>query len=219
MKEKKAKDASPAKNLNMYQLKVVLEGLPVWRRLLVREDITLGFLHAAIQVAVGWTNSHLHQFEIGGKLYSDPRTNDDSFDDSPSVINEGKTRLMDVVKAAGSEFIYEYDFGDSWMHIITVEKIYAPEPAIGFNVICLGGENACPPEDCGGPYGYEELLEIINDPEHEEYESMMEWLGGAFDPEAFDIEHVNLCLRKLKWPRVTDAQLAKALMARDGYPG
>lgn len=218
MKEKKTKSTT-AENPRMYMLKIAIEGLPVWRRVVVREDINLGLLHAVIQVVMGWTNSHLHQFIIEDIFYMNPRMNEDmSFDDAP-IYDEGKTRLMDVVKRARSKFIYEYDFGDSWMHSISVEKIIAPEAATKYFAECIGGEKACPPDDCGGPYGYEELLEIIQDPDHEEYESMMEWLGGSFDPNAFDIKRANTYLHKLKWPCVTEMQLARVLMARDGYKG
>lgn len=105
------------------------------------------------------------------------------------------------------------------MHVITVEKIFAPVISPKYFAECLGGEKACPPEDCGGPWGYKELLEIIQDPSHEEHEGMMEWLGGSFDPNAFDINKTNTYLHKIKWPRATEMQLARVLMARDGYQG
>jgi hypothetical protein len=112
---------------------------------------------------------------------------------------------------------YEYDFGDSWNHQITVEKILTPDPAAATVALCLDGARACPPEDCGGPWGYDNLLKILRNPKHEEHESMKEWLGHPLDPEAFDAEKVNTCLRKLKWPRTTEGQLRKVLMARDNY--
>ncbi|MBE0557212.1 MAG: plasmid pRiA4b ORF-3 family protein [Proteobacteria bacterium] len=168
---------------------------------------------------MGWTNSHLHQFIIGEKRYSDPRINDDmDFGELPD-IDEGKAVLMDVMPRAKAKFIYEYDFGDSWEHYITVEKIIEIDAAQKHFAECLDGKHACPPEDCGGIGGYLDLLDIIKDPDHEEHESMMEWLGGKFDPNAFDIEKVNTYLQKLKWPRTTETQLAKVLMARDDFRG
>ena len=214
----KTKTASRAARTPMYQLKVELIGTEpsVWRRLLVRGDMNLGLLHAVIQVAMGWTNSHLHQFTIGNVRYSDPRMDQDMEPDQTPDRDEGKTALIEAVPQEKAELVYEYDFGDSWEHLITVEKIHAPDAAPKGFAKCLDGSRACPPDDCGGVDGYANLLEIIKDPKHEEYESMMEWLGGRFDPEAFDIKKVNKYLAMLKWPRTTDSQLAGVLMKRDG---
>jgi len=202
----------------LYHLKVSLEGIQplIWRRLQVPGSAGLGWLHAVIQVAMGWTNSHLHQFNAGKRLYSDPSFGLDEFEDDPPVLDENETAVRDIAPRVKSAFVYEYDFGDSWDHRITVEKILEPDPAAVRYAQCLDGERACPPEDCGGVWGYADLLEVIMDPKHEEYESMMEWLGGKFDPEAFDRNKINKYLRKLKWPRTTVSQLAGVLMQRDG---
>ena len=219
MIEKSTRRSPLNENVPMYQLKIKLPNLPVWRRLLVRGDVNIALLHAIIQVAMGWTNSHLHQFIIGKKSYSDPRTNDDiGFGETPD-LDEGKVTLLEVAPRERTKFIYEYDFGDSWEHYITVEKIHEPDAAHKGPVECLDGSHACPPEDCGGIGGYMNLLEIIKNPEDEEYESMMEWLGGKFDPKAFDVNKVNTYLKKLKWPRTTEIQLANVLMARDDFRG
>jgi hypothetical protein len=178
-------------------------------------DANLGWLHAVIQVAMGWTNSHLHQFIVGKRLYSDPSFELDEFEDDPRLLDANKTAIDEIAPRAKSAFVYEYDFGDSWDHRITVERILDPDPTAARFAQCLDGERACPPEDCGGVWGYGDLLEVIMDPKHEEYESMMEWLGGKFNPEAFDRDKVNKCLRKLKWPRTTVSQLASVLMQRD----
>jgi len=201
----------------LYHLKVSLEGIEplIWRRLQVPGDANLGWLHAVIQVAMGWTNSHLHQFNAGKRLYSDPSFGLDEFEDDPCVLDENKTAVLDIVRRAKSAFVYEYDFGDSWEHRITVERILEPDPAAVRFAQCLDGERACPPEDCGGVWGYENLLKIIRKPKHKEYESMMEWLGGKFNPEAFDRDKINKYLRKLKWARTTVSQLAGVLMQRD----
>ena len=113
--------------------------------------------------------------------------------------------------------VYEYDFGDSWEHIVTVEKILPVEASTSATAVCLAGSRACPPEDCGGIWGYEELLKALKNKKHPEHRSMKEWLGRPFDPEFFDVAKINNWLRKLKWPRVTESQLRKVLMARDGY--
>lgn len=201
-----------------YQLKVELLGTDplIWRRLLVRGDMSLGLLHAVIQVAMGWTNSHLHQFAAGSVRYSDPRMDLDMGPDETADQDEGRTPLVEAAPREGAELVYEYDFGDSWEHLITVEKIHAPDAASKGFAKCLDGGRACPPDDCGGVGGYEDLLDAVRDPEHEDHEDMLEWLGGMFDPEAFDIKKVNTCLRKLKWPHTTENRLAIVLMERDG---
>ena len=203
----------------LYALEITLVGVKprVWRRVRVPGDANLGWLHAVIQVAMGWTNSHLHQFTVGKGIYSEPSFDLDDFD-GPKLLDENKTTLMEVAPRNKAAFRYEYDFGDSWMHRIRVERILEPDPAGPF-AKCLDGARACPPEDCGGIGGYADLLEIIKDPSHDQHETLMEWLCGEFDPEAFDIEKVNTYLRKLKWPRTTVPQLATILMARDGYRG
>jgi hypothetical protein len=203
----------------LYHLKVVLnETKPViWRRLQVPGNATLGWLHAVLQVALGWTNSHLHQFRVGELLYSDLRHNSPEFEGEPEMLDENKATLQQVAPQQKDVLGYEYDFGDSWNHQITVEKILSADPAAATVALCLDGARACPPEDCGGPWGYDNLLKILRNPKHEEHDSMKEWLGHPLDREAFDAEKVNTYLRKLKWPRTTDSQLRKVLMARDNY--
>ena len=214
----KTKSAGKAKDVPLYQLKVELAYAkpPIWRRVLVRGDMTLALLHAVIQVAMGWTNSHLHQFKVGNVTYADPRLDDDMGFGMPDSGNENKALLMEVAPKAKARFVYEYDFGDSWEHRITVEKILDADTASSGFATCLDGKRACPPEDCGGMGGYENLLEIIRDPAHEDHDAMLEWIGGEFDPEAFDLDQVNTYLAKLKWPRMTEDQLAGVLMKRDG---
>lgn len=204
------------KSVKLYQLKITLSGLSIWRRLLVRGDVNLGLLHAVIQVAMGWTNSHLHAFIIGDKTYSDVDLTGGTIFYELANPDEGKATLMEAVPREKTKFIYEYDFGDSWRHSIAVEKILEPDAEHKSLAECLGGKGACPPEDCGGIGGYAYLLDVIKNPKHKEYESMMQWLGGGFDPDEFDIEKINKHLKKLKWPRTTVNQLARILMARDG---
>jgi hypothetical protein len=126
---------------------------------------------------------------------------------------------MGIAPHKGKAFLYEYDFGDSWEHDIRVEKIQAPDPSWTAFAECIGGARACPPEDCGGVPGYEDLLETLKHPKRKEYKEFMEWLGGSFDPETFDLDKVNRYLRKLKWPRTSVDQLARVLMQRDGARG
>jgi hypothetical protein len=204
-----------------YQLKIVLSGLrpPIWRRVLVRGDIPLGLLHAVVQVAMGWTNNHLHQFVAGERYYSDPAFGLEDYFGEPQTLDENQVTLRQVAPHQKDAFLYEYDFGDSWQHAIRVEKILAQNrPATAF-AECTGGARACPPEDCGGVFGYEELLETLQHPRRKEYPELIDWLGGSFDPEAFDLDRVNKYLRLLKWPRATIPQLARVLMQRDRIRG
>jgi hypothetical protein len=186
-----AKAASSSKPAKVYQLKITLDNIrpPVWRRVLVPANMPLSELHYVIQVAMGWTDSHMHAFEIGQTYYGVP---DIEFDDD--MENEHRIKLSQIAPSEKSKFRYEYDFGDSWRHSILVEKILPAEPGIDYPV-CLVGKRSCPPEDCGGAWGYAGLLGAISDPEHEEHEDTLEWLGDDFDPEAFDMDTVNVRLR------------------------
>lgn len=204
-------------NAPIYQLKIVLLGSepPVWRRIRVPGNATLDWLHAALQVAIGWTNSHLHQFKVGEDCYSDTRHHSAQYEGDPEILEERKFTLRQIAPRERDVFGYEYDFGDSWEHEITVEKILPPDAAVAKVALCIDGARACPPEDCGGVWGYEDLLKTIRDRKHPEHKSMKEWLGRPFDAESFDAGKTTLWLRKLKWPHVTEAQLAKVLMGRD----
>jgi hypothetical protein len=206
-------------NASVYQLKVVLiDSKPaIWRQLRVPGSASLGWLRAVFQVTMGWTNSHLHHFKAGGTLYSDTRHHFAEFEGDPEILEERKFTLQHIAPREKSAFGYEYDFGDSWEHEITVEKILPSDAAAATVALCLDGARACPPEDSGGVWGYDNLLKILKNRKHPEHRSMMEWLGRPFDAEAFDLAKTNIWLRKLKWPRVTEAQLRKVLMGRDDY--
>ncbi|MBN1305664.1 MAG: plasmid pRiA4b ORF-3 family protein [Anaerolineales bacterium] len=181
---------------SIYQLKVTLKGSkpPIWRRLLVPENISLYELHAIIQIAMGWTNSHLHMFRIGEEIYGDPA--DDEYGDF-GTKDETRSRLKKIANAEKITFRYEYDFGDSWDHTILVEKIIPAEKSTQYPV-CIAGKRACPPEDVGGLWGYENFLQAIANPDHEEHDEYIEWVGGDFDPEAFDLDEVNEVLPDYK---------------------
>jgi hypothetical protein len=174
----------------VYQLKVTLKGVrpPIWRRLLVPGNVTLARLHRILQVAMGWEDYHLYRFEVGGASFGEP---DPEFDDD--MRSARRVHLKEVAPAAGSRLLYEYDFGDGWEHRIVVEKILPPQRGVHLPV-CLAGKRACPPEDCGGVWGYADLLAALADPAHPEHEAMLRWVGGPFDPEAFDLEAVNEAL-------------------------
>ncbi|MEX2587450.1 MAG: plasmid pRiA4b ORF-3 family protein [Actinomycetota bacterium] len=173
----------------VYQLRVTLREIepPIWRRLQVPGTSTLAELHRVLQAAFGWWDYHLHEFEIAGNRYG---TDDGEGWMDPLPLDERRVALGELVRE-GDAFLYLYDFGDDWEHEIEVEKALAPDPAQDYPV-CLDGARARPPEDCGGPGGYERFLEAIGDPSNEEHESMLEWAAGSFDPQYFDPVDVSL---------------------------
>lgn len=170
----------------LYQFKITLleSQPPIWRRIQVK-NCTLDKLHERIQTAMGWTNSHLHQFEIAGERYGDPYLLDDGFEDF-HCIDSTVTKISDILPKSGKRFHfrYEYDFGDGWQHEVLFEGCLRVEKGQRYP-ICVEGERACPPEDIGGVWGYAEFLEALSDPEHEEHDDYTEWARN-FDPEAFD---------------------------------
>ena len=178
----------------VYQLKVTLRDShpPIWRRIQVSGGTRLAKLHDILQVVMGWTDSHLHQFIVNGIYIGVP-----SSEDWTRVENETQFALYQIVPGEKFKFVYEYDFGDDWMHNIVVEKVLPPEPGVHYPV-CLKGKGACPPEDCGGIYGYYGLLEALQNPDHPEHDEMLEWVGGEFDPEAFDLDGINQALRSMR---------------------
>jgi hypothetical protein len=181
----------------IYQLKITLldSRPPIWRRVQVAGDISLENLHWVIQHAMGWTNSHLHHFKVGKTYYGTAYPDD--FDDVTRTKDERTVTLRKILSKPKAKFVYEYDFGDSWEHEVLLEKILPPEPGVRYPV-CITGKRACPPEDCGGVWGYDSFLEAIQNPDHPEHDDMLEWVGESFDPEAFDLEAVNRALRRIR---------------------
>jgi hypothetical protein len=175
----------------VYQLKIVLAEVrpQIWRRVLVSGSIRLSSLHDVIQIVMGWQECHLHEFQIGDEIYGVP--DPDALDARPTK-NEHKVRLAQVAQAPKDRLGYLYDFGDSWQHIITVEKILPHDG--GKYPRCIAGKRNGAPEDCGGTWGYQNLLKILKSPQHPEHEDMLEWVGGSYDPEHFDIDAVNQAL-------------------------
>ena len=178
---------------HVYQFKITLGGSkpPIWRRIQVPETYTFWDLHVAIQDVMGWSGYHLHEFEVVNPSTGLKQTIGTPDDDSGrSVLLDRRQKIADYFSMANESAYYVYDFGDAWEHEILLEKILPREKGVKYP-ICLKGRRACPPEDCGGIWGYEELLEIIKDPQHDEYEEMLEWLGGEFDPQYFDVNAVT----------------------------
>jgi hypothetical protein len=176
----------------VYQVKITLKGIrpPIWRRVQVLSSTTLQQLHLIVQEAMGWDNYHMHSWTIAGIDYgqSQPDFN---------VRSENAIKLNQVVQGEKFKFSYVYDFGDSWEHEILVEKELPCSTDTKYPV-CITGKRACPPEDCGGSWGYAELLEIIADSSHPEYEERMEWVGESFNPDVFNINEVNKRLQDLQ---------------------
>ena len=179
--------ASAAGVTRIIQFKISLAEIrpPIWRRVLVPDTMTLGDLHNVIQVAMGWWDSHMHEFEVNGVTYGS--LDDESFYE---VLDEWETPLSSLALREKQRIKYSYDFGDDWQHNVVVEKFLPVDASLNYP-LCVAGKRACPPEDCGGPWGYAEFLETIGDPADSNHEEMLEWVGGEFDPEEFDLEETN----------------------------
>jgi hypothetical protein len=182
-----------------YQLRITLLGIkpPIWRRIQVPSTILLCCLHDAIQAVMGWTDSHLHLFEKDGKYWGVPEHLED--DDDIEVIDESRAPVGKVLLAQGDSMVYVYDLGDDWRHQVVLEKI-VPSDAARPKPVCLAGKRRCPPEDVGGPHGYQEFLEVIFQPGHEEFEHYRQWAGDPVHAEEFDIQAVNDILDRMRWP-------------------
>ena len=204
---------SPATASSALQLKVTLLGSkpPIWRRVIVPSTMNLDQLHIVIQASFGWTDSHLHEFNIDGEAYGPPDLSGDSMDDRPP-LSERAAKLSKVLGWAGAKGRYTYDFGDGWDHEMVVEKVGQLLNELSLPV-CTNGKRRCPPEDCGGLHGYYKLLEALTNPGHEEHDSLLEWVGGTpIDPEEFSVEAANADLSSLrKVPRAKKRLLQKEM--------
>lgn len=171
------------------QIKVSLQDVEpaIWRRLEVPAEIKLARLHVALQAAMGWQDYHLHSFRIGDIEYG---VRDPDYEPMGVPLKDDRRPTLRSLVSVGESFVYEYDFGDGWEHEILVEAVLAPRPRTRYPRV-VDGARACPPEDVGGIPGYEGFLEAVADPRHAEHDSMLEWAGGSFDSEAFDIDAAN----------------------------
>jgi len=186
-KREPASVAGITTSTSIYQLKVTLRDShpAIWRRIQVADTILLPHLHGILQLAMGWTNSHLHSFRVGKTIYAEP-----SPDDFYPVTDYRTVRLNEIAPAVKDCFVYLYDFGDSWEHDVVVEEILQAEKGTRYPR-CLDGQRACPPEDVGGVGGYADFVKAIRSPRHPEHAEMLAWVGGAFDPDTFDLRGVN----------------------------
>lgn len=190
----------------LFQFHVCLRDIEptIWRRIQVPADYTFWDLHVAIQDAMGWQDYHLHVFR-----FYDPHTRDEVEIGIPdfevaraedTCLAGWEVPIKKHFAEPGDLSVYTYDFGDGWNHRITLEAVVRAVPRKRYPV-CTDGQRACPPEDCGGPMGYQGLLEIMRDPDHERYEDMLEWLGGRFDPEVFNPTKVKFDNPDKRWKR------------------
>ena len=177
----------------VFQLRITLQNIhpPIWRRLLVPGSVRLDRLHRMIQAAFGWEDYHLHAFRIGAASFGM------QLDDYPEEELDETTVTVAAALEGVGRFDYEYDFGDSWEHEVVVEDFWRAPLGLKFGV-CIDGQKACPPEDVGGYPGYEEFLEAVTDPDHEDHERLLTWAGGSFDPAAFDLALANARLQKAR---------------------
>jgi hypothetical protein len=179
-----------------YQLRIELKEVQplVWRRLVIPENVTLTKLAIILEYAMGWHGGHLHEFVVGRMHYGIP---DEDWPGAEPFTDERRVRLNTLVESGARRFTFLYDFGDGWEHTIKIEDLVMP-PKEGKRINCLAGENACPPEDVGGPYAYFDFVASIRDPTDVEHSSNLQWVGGSFDPSAFDLAEVNERLAAFK---------------------
>jgi len=191
---------SPKEPTRVFQIKITLDATepPVWRRVLVSEKANLLDLHDVIQSVMPWEDYHLHEFIIGDVRYGDPQAEEGEDSDLKDELDD---TLKELKFSEGDCFKYVYDFGDSWTHIVQVEKMMPLEKGMVLPA-CTGGARACPPEDVGGPEGFAAFLEAISNPKNEEHDDLLEWAGGEYDPQEFDLEAADASLhrgRKRDW--------------------
>ena len=178
----------------VYQFKITLKDIKplIWRRIQVPKTYTFWDFHVAIQDSMGWFDGHLHEFEINNPLTGLKTLigiPEEEFADY-KVLPGWKIKIADYFLRKNKSANYIYDFGDNWRHKITLEKILPKENNVTYP-LCVKGERACPPEDCGGTSGYEDFLKIIGDPDDEQHKEMLEWIGGEFNPKHFDPNEVT----------------------------
>ena len=190
----------------VYQLRITLKYIspPIWRLVQVPMEFRLDQMHTLIQLVMGWDDSHLHGFDLASskrgrrpeRQFMPAEVMGELFVDEAE--DESKMSIGELCPRVNDKLVYTYDYGDNWIHEIKVQKILSAKPGEHYPLI-MKGKRACPPEDCGGLPGYENLLYILSDPAHEEYEEILDWIGENFDPEEFDLEGVAEYLRGMRW--------------------
>lgn len=191
----------------VYQFKIALRDISplIWRRIQVPETFTFWDLHVAMQDAMGWSDCHLHRYEMmdtGSREIKQIGWPDPEFSGEREIIDERKAKIAEWFTMEDRSASYDYDYGDNWSHQIELEEILEKNEGTDYPV-CMDGKRACPPEDCGGAPGYEELLEAISDPGHPEHEEITEWLGNTYDPEHFDAAEILFDDPEERWKSVS----------------
>jgi len=184
----------PKKWENIFKFKITLKGIrpPIWRSILVPENYTFWDLHVAIQDSMGWLDSHLHMFEIinpRNAALENIGIPTEDLDDLLKILPGWARNISTYFSSKNPSATYLYDFGDDWAHDVRLEKVLPCEKGVKYPV-CVAGKRACPPEDCGGIRGYQNFLESVMNPFHEEHKETLEWVGGKFDAEAFELNEV-----------------------------
>lgn len=184
----------------MYQVRVTLKDTrpAVWRRILVPADITLGPMHEMLQAAMGWRGGHGHQFRVAGKRFGEPKADPGEGPDG-TVADESLLTLSQATLGGIQAIDYEYDPGDVWLHTLRVEKVTSSRETPGSFPLCTAGAGACPPEDVGGASGYESFLWALAHPNHLDHDRYVEWVGGKFDPERFDLAAADRRIRSVRY--------------------
>ena len=186
-KKKQVKRRQP----KVYEIRISLRGTEplVWRKVLIHEFVDLSDLHMLIQMVMGWENRHLYSFTINEQKFTD--------EDSALEINQNETEGVSLNEVLGDskEFSYTYDFGDGWQHHLEITEVLDHDPRMQYPA-CIGGENACPPEDCGGPPGFDNFKTVIAGKDSPEKNDLLAWVGGYYNPSTFDPNFVN---KRLLW--------------------
>jgi hypothetical protein len=191
-------DREQTPTLVAYYLRVTLQDSvpPIWRDIIVPSNLTLENLHYVIQTAMGWNNDHHHHFIADNILYTDIADNDNPYHEgSDAERSERNHTVSQLLTEEKSIILYEYDLSDGWLHKIELRKILPAHDNHAFKPHCVKGKGACPPEDCGGIWGYTDMLEALQGADSEERNEILTWLGEGFNPEHFDLEAVNRILK------------------------
>ena len=187
------------KDPHILQTKITLLDIqpPVWRRVQVPDDFTLRSLHDVIQAVMGWLDYHIHEFEIGDRVYGEADVEGiDGF--ASRVFNDKTHYLHELIEHGVDRFLYTYDLGDDWHHEIEIEEVLTPQTDVAYPVF-IDGERRCPPDDCGGPPGFDEFLEAMDDEDHPDHEHLFEWYGNKpFDPEEMELDAVEAKLSQIR---------------------
>jgi hypothetical protein len=192
-----SKDAGDRNLILQFRIELLGVEPPIWRRIQVPENYTFWDLHVAIQDSMGWRDYHLHAFRVVGS--EDVIGIPDKEGDDPLETRPGwKLRVHDYFTAECPLAVYEYDFGSAWIHEIRFEGVHDADAGVAYP-LCLAGARSRPPEDCGGLGGYSDLLAVLADPSHAAYESKLQWVGGSFDPEQFDVQEIQFDNPAERW--------------------